>query len=328
MSTVVVISTGGTIASRRDANGSSRAVDDGATLVSRVAHAAGVDIRTKDVFVLNSFLVDPNRMVELGRTVQAALEDSSVAGVVVTHGTDTMEESAYLLDLVHDDVRPVVLTGAQRSADSPDSDGVRNLSDAITVAADPGARGLGVLVIFDGVVHAARGTRKTETLGSAAFSAPDSGPVGRVTDGRLVLQSKPVRSTPLELGRLDLSGVRVDIATFYPGADDTALRAFASAGATGLILQASGAGNANPAVVDAVADLCRDGVVVGLTTRVDAGPVAAIYGGGGGVDLVQAGAVPLGVLRAPQARVLLTVLLGTLRDPDQVRMALPEFIEI
>ncbi len=328
MRTVVVISTGGTIATRRDADGSSRAVDDGAALVSRVAQHAGVEVRTRDVFVLNSFLVGPDRMVDLCRAVHSALEDSSVAGVVVTHGTDTMEESAYLLDLVHDDDRPVVLTGAQRSSDAPDFDGVRNLSDAITVAADPRACALGALVLFDGVVHAARGTRKTATLRPAAFSTPDSGPVGHLAEGRLVLQSTPVRSKPLDLAQLDLSGVRVDIATFYPGADDTALRAFAAAGATGLVLQASGAGNANPATVDAVADLCREGVVVGLTTRVDAGPVAAIYGGGGGVDLVRAGAVPLGILRAPQARVLLTVLLGTLHDPARVRAELPRFIEI
>lgn len=328
MHTVVVISTGGTIATRRDANGTNRAVDDGAALVSRLALDPTVTIRTQDVFVHNSFLVGPREMLDLAHAVQDALTDPAVAGVVVTHGTDTMEESAYLLDLVHHDQRPVVLTGAQRAADTPDSDGVRNLTDAITVAADPRSRGIGVVICFDGLLFPARLTRKTQTLRSAAFSIPDAGPLGQVGDGRLVLQAAPVRTEPLDLNQIDIADVRVDIAAFYPGADSTALRAFVDAGATGLVLEASGAGNANPEFVETIAELTQAGVVVGLSTRVDAGPVAAIYGNGGGADLVRAGALLLGTLRAPQARVLLTVLLGTLHDPDRVRSALPGFIEI
>lgn len=328
MHTVVVIGTGGTIATRRDADGSHRAVDDGAAVVSRLTLNPSVTIRTQDVFVHNSFLVGPGEMLELAHAVKSALSDPTVSGVVVTHGTDTMEESAYLLDLVHHDPRPVVLTGAQRAADSPDSDGVRNLTDAITVAADPRSRGVGVVICFDGLLFPARLTRKTQTLRSAAFSTPDGGPLGQVGEGRLALQATPARTASLDLDQIDLTGVRVDIAAFYPGADSTALRAFAASGATGVVLEASGAGNANPEIVETVAELTQTGVVVGLSTRVDAGPVAAIYGGGGGVDLVRAGAVPLGMLRAPQARVLLTVLLGTLHDPDRVRAELPGFIDI
>jgi L-asparaginase len=252
----------------------------------------------------------------------------AVDGVVVTHGTDTMEESAYLLDLVHADDRPVVLTGAQRPADAPDRDGPRNLADAIVVAADPKARGLGVLIVFDGQVYAARGTRKIDTLRPGAFATPDGGPVGHVTDGRFVLQHASLRRKPLELDSVDLTGVRVDVAAFYPGADTTALGAFGQAGAQGIVLQAVGAGNANPQVAAEVADLTASGVVVGLSTRVDAGPVAALYGAGGGVDLLKAGAVPLGTLRPPQGRILLMALLGALGDPHRVRTELPRFIEI
>lgn len=328
MHTVVVVGTGGTIATRRDADGANRAADDGAALVSRLGLDPTVAIRTHDAFVLNSFVIGPREMLDLAHAVQDALADPAVAGVVVTHGTDTMEESAYLLDLVHRDERPVVLTGAQRAADAPDSDGVCNLTDAITVAADPRSRGIGVVICFDGLLFPARLTRKTQTLRPAAFSTPDAGPLGQVGEGRLVLQATPVRTKPLDLNKVDLSGVRVDIAAFYPGADSTALRAFVAAGATGLVLEASGAGNANPEFVETVAELTQASVVVGLSTRVDAGPVAAIYGNGGGADLVTAGAVPVGSLRAPQARVLLTVLLGSLHDPDRVRAALPGFIEI
>lgn len=327
MRSVTLLGTGGTIATRAGADGVSRASDTGAALVARLADGLGIDVTARDVFVKNSFLISPTDMVQLARAARQALA-GPVAGVVVTHGTDTTEESAFLLDLVHSDDRPVVMTGAQRSADAPDSDGLRNLSDAITVAADPRARGLGVLIVFDGQVYAARGTRKTHTLRPAAFTTPEAGPLGYVRAGRLHLSATPVRTKPLDLDSVDLAGVRVDIATFYPGADSTALKAFAAAGANGIVLQATGAGNANPEVAHAVEELTAAGVVVGLSTRVDAGPTAALYGDGGGVDLVAAGAVPLGTLRPPQGRVLLAVLLASLRDPSRVRDELPRFIDI
>ena len=328
MRTVAVLGTGGTIATRRDARGGSRASDTGARVVADVSVPVDVEVTTDDVFIINSFLLTPSDMVQLAHAVRQKLADAAVDGVVVTHGTDTMEESAYLLDLVHADDRPVVFTGAQRAADAPDRDGPRNLSDAVAVAADPKARGLGVLIVFDGQVYAARGTRKTSTLRPGAFTTPDGGPVGHVADGRLVLQHAPVRSKPFELSAVDLAGVRVDVATFYPGGDTTALRAFREAGANGIVLQALGAGNANPEIAAEVAALTAAGVVVALSTRVDAGPVAALYGAGGAVDLLHAGAVPLGTLRPPQGRILLTVLLGVLRNPDRVRTELPRFIEI
>jgi L-asparaginase len=326
--TVAVLGTGGTIATRRDAGGGSRASDTGARVVADVSLPVDVDVTTEDVFIINSFLLTPSDMLQLAHAVRQTLTDAAVDGVVITHGTDTMEESAYLLDLVHADDRPVVLTGAQRAADAPDRDGPRNLSDAVAVAADPKARGLGVLIVFDGQVYAARGTRKVSTLRPGAFATPDGGPVGYVVDGRFVLQHGSMRSRPLELDSVDLAGVRVDVATCYPGGDATALRAFRGAGTNGVVLQALGAGNANPEIAAEVADLTAAGVVVALSTRVDAGPVAALYGAGGAVDLLHAGAVPLGTLRPPQGRILLTVLLGALHDPERVRMELPRFIEI
>ncbi len=323
---IVVLGTGGTIASRIDAYGAAQPVDRVGGLV------AGLDVSelvvdARDLFVKDSSALTPADQALIVREVRTALADPAVDGVVVTHGTDTAEETAYLLDLVHRDDRPVVLTGAQRSADAPDADGPRNLRDALGVAADPAARGLGVLVVFDGLVLAARGTRKVHTHEAAAFAQPDGGALGRMVDGRLVVDGVPTHREHLELGAADLEAPRVDIAAVYPGVDGTALRAFAVAGARGVVLVATGAGNANPEIVAAVADLTRQGVVVGLTTRVDTGPVAGIYGGGGGgADLVAAGAVPLGTLRAGQGRILLLALLAALGDPVEVSAALPRFI--
>ena len=323
---VTVLGTGGTIASRLDEYGAAEPVDFVGGLV------AGLDVGelvvdARDLLMKDSSALTPADQALIVREVAATLTDPTVDGVVVTHGTDTAEETAYLLDLVHRDDRPVVLTGAQRSADAPDADGPGNLRDALRVAADPAARGLGVLVVFDGLVLAARGTRKVHTKETAAFAQPDGGPLGRVVDGELVIDGVPAYREHLDLGAADLAAPRVDIAAVYPGVDGTALGAFAAAGARGVVLVATGAGNANPAVVTAVADLTDQGVVVGLTTRVDTGPVWGGYGGGGGgADLIAAGAVPLGTLRAGQGRILMLALLAALDDPDRVRDALPMYL--
>ena len=136
MPLVTVLATGGTIASRTDARGGATAQDAGADLVARLDLPAGVEVRVRDVFRVGGFRMTLDRVHELARAVAAELRDDAVAGVVVTHGTDTTEETAYFLDLFHGDPRPVVVTGAQRAADAPDTDGPRNLADAVTAAAD------------------------------------------------------------------------------------------------------------------------------------------------------------------------------------------------
>lgn len=324
MSTVVLLGTGGTIATRTDAAGDARASDSGAALVESIGDQNGVKVISRDVLVVNSFRMSLTDMADLAYEVRRALKDPEVAGVVITHGTDTTEETAYFLDLVHNDDRPVVVTGAQRAADATDPDGPSNLANAVALAADPEARGLGVVVVFNGEVHAATGVRKVHTLRLDGFGSPETGPLGRMEHSKFLLGRRPERPVPLDLDALDLNGWRVDIVPYYPGADTTAMRSLVAAGARGIVLEATGAGNANPAFVELIAELAESGVVVGLTTRVHAGPVAPIYSDGGGADLQEAGAILLGTLRASQARVLLLVLLGTLGDSDRTRVALAE----
>jgi L-asparaginase len=318
---VTVLATGGTIASRSGDTGGSTAQDAGADLVARLDLPGNVEVRVRDVFRLGSFRITLDRVHELARAVATELRDDRVDGVVVTHGTDTTEESAFFLDLFHADPRPVILTGAQRAADATDSDGPRNLTDAVTAAAAPATRGLGVLIGFGGQLFPARGTRKTHTLAADTFTNPMGGPLGWVHGGDVGVVTQPRRRPALELAAFDPAGVRVDVVPTYADADATALRACVDAGARGIVLEATGAGNANPAICGAVAEVMAAGVVVVTSTRVAAGPVAAIYGDGGGVDLLVAGAVPSGLLRPSQARILLAALLGTHRDPATVRQA-------
>ncbi|MFZ5869161.1 MAG: asparaginase [Actinomycetota bacterium] len=320
-----MLSTGGTIASRTDDRGVTRAQDSVSEILARVQTPPGVTVAGEDVERVGSYALTLADMAALSRRITAALRDPEIDGVVVTHGTDTLEASAFLAQLVHDDRRPVVFTGAMRAADVRDSDGPRNLTDAIAVAASPEAQGLDVVVVFDGEVLPAVGVRKMHTVGTAAFGAPETGRLGQVHGGALKTALVPgpalrarVDTTGLRGTDLDLDGVRVDIVASYPGADGELLHAAAAAGARGIVLEGTGAGNATPEICKQVSALVDRGVVVAVTTRVLAGPVTPVYGNGGGADLVAAGAVPLTWLRAPQALVLLASLLATGADVHRI----------
>lgn len=316
---VSVLATGGTIASRADARGGATAQDAGAELVARLDLPPGIGVQVRDVVRVGGFRMTLDRVHEVARAVADELRDEAVAGIVITHGTDTIEETAFFLDLFHDDPRPVLVTGAQRAADAPDSDGPRNLADAVVAAASPAARSLGVLIGFGGQLFPARGTRKTQTLAADTFANPAGGPLGWVHGADVGVVSQPRRGAALDLAGFDPAGVRVDVVACYPDADATALRACVDAGARGVVLEATGAGNANPVICAAVAEATAAGVVVVTSTRVAAGPVTPIYGDGGGVDLLASGAVPSGLLRPSQARMLLAALLGSIGDPATVR---------
>jgi L-asparaginase len=316
---ILVLTTGGTIASRDDGTGAKVATTEGRELLEGSEIAPDLDVRVREVLSTDSSALT---LADLD-TIRAAVLDAlteDVVGVVLTHGTDTLEETALLLDLCHDDPRPVVLTGAVRSADDVQPDGPRNLRDALAVAASPTARGLGVLVVLGGSAHAARGTRKLHTTALTPFHDPRWGAVGLVTGAGLDVVRTPER--PAALAPAPLGRVRVDVVALYPGVDATALDAHVAAGARGLVLEATGSGNTHPEVVTAVARHVRAGITVLVSTRVHAGEVAAVYGGGGGGrDLLDAGAVLVPWLRPGQARIQLLALLSAGATEDQVRGA-------
>jgi L-asparaginase len=312
---VHLLATGGTIASRRTDDGLS-ATTPAAELLAAAGPLPGLEVTVSDLTTVPSFALTGADVRGLLREVREHLADG-VDGVVVTHGTDTMEESAFLADLVHDDPRPVVFTGAQRPFDAPAPDGPANLADALRVAADPAARDLGALLAFDGLVFAARGVRKVETLRGAAFGAPGRGPVLRVAGGAVVPLGRPPRppALPLDLAA-DLP--RVDVVACAQGSDDALLRAAVAAGAAGVVLEAFGAGNVPPPVAAAAAELVAGGVPVLVCSRVPSGPVAPLYAGGG-ASLARDGALFGGDLSPWQGRLLLAAALALdPRDPGRV----------
>lgn len=326
MKRVVVIATGGTIASAQNAEGDAVAALPGIDLLRSVIAPTGVEVHVEQLLQLNSFNLSPEDMAHILASVQHVLSDPEVCGCVVIHGTDTMEETGFFLSLFLDSAKPVILTGAQRSPSDLAPDGGRNLQNAVSVAADDRGRGLGVLIVFDGEIWAVPATRKVSTLSSSAFDSPH-GPVGSVLGGEVVLNRLPDRHPLFSFQRLSIDALpRVDIVSCYPGADTVALDAMMAAGASGLVIEGMGAGNPGRDLVQALAPLLAAGMPMVLTSRVAAGLPAGIYGNGGGAELVRLGAVLGGLYRAPQLRILTIAALGTTDSPESARAALSNFL--
>ncbi|GAN78891.1 asparaginase [Acidocella aminolytica] len=301
---VAVIATGGTIASQRGASGASAPTLTGQNLLAQMPRDK-CQIRAIDLMAKDSASFTLNDIQQISEAVKIQLCDPEVAGVVVLHGTDAMEETALLVHLQYQLAKPVIFTGAQFTSDHIKSDGPGNLSGAIAAALCPEHARRGVLLHFASKLLPVWGTYKYSTERADAFR-----------------QSKRIDS--LSSPRLDgdISKIRVDIVAVYPGCDHTHMQASLAAGANGIVLAALGSGNANPCLVEAVKDCTALDIPVVVSSRVPHGLLTSGYGGGGGGhDLAAAGAIHARILRPGQARILLLALLATGRDKEDIRAA-------
>jgi len=248
------------------------------------------------------------RLLALAHHLRERLAGGAFAGAVVTHGTDTLEETAFFLDLVLDGPAPVVFTGAMKTADDPSWDGPANLLAAARCAACPEARGHGVLVVMDGAIYSAEGATKLHTDAFGAFGDPRHGAVGEVEPEGVRLVHRPDRPPPLPLLGLETEVALVAAAL---GTDGRPIRHALEDGARGIVLEALGRGNVPPAMLPAIREAVASGVPVVVASRCPRGRTAPRYGyEGGGATLLAAGAVFAGDLSAAKARVKLMVLLG------------------
>jgi len=310
--TVRVVATGGTIASLADPQtGAVRPAVGAEELVQSVPGLDGLGpIAVEEVAHVNGWNVTPPTMLEVARRVAAALADATVDGVVVTHGTDTVEETAFLCDVTVGSEKPVAFAAAMRSGSEIAADGPRNLLCAAQVAADPAARGLGTLLVLGDEVHAARWARKQDSYRTSAFASPGHGPVGQVTPGAVRMLARPPRRVSVALpAALDRP---VPIVQAYTGMEEGLVEAVLDAtAAAGLVLEGTGLGNLPGSAERGVRAARERGLPVVVATRVPTGATGAVYGGpGGGVTLRELGAVHAGALSAAKARLLLMLLLA------------------
>jgi len=303
---VVVLSTGGTIASTHDKTGAVVPTVTGSKLVEPLSDTFDnnkLTLEVKDIAKLDSSAMTLDDTDSIITAVNKELRRDDVDGVVVTHGTDSMEETAIAVDTFQDSEKPVALTGAMRPFDDPNPDGPDNLALAVKTVTDPANRGRGTFIAFADHVIPARGAFKSDTSKADGF-ANNNG------------EKQPHR--PKALKFKPLGNTRVDIIAAYPGAPADLIQRSLDSGAEGIVIEGMGAGNIGDELAQA-AQAAAKKVPVVLTTRVDHGPVEGIYGGaGGGATLADAGVISSGTLRAPQARMLLAAAITTGTDPAEL----------
>jgi L-asparaginase len=315
---VVVLSTGGTIASARDASGRNAAgALSGETLVQHLALPSSFQVDVHSVFQKPSNALTGADLLALRERCLACAADPAVAGIVITHGTDTLEDTAYFLQstLPHA-ICPVVITGSQRAPHAAGTDAYVNLAVAIRVATSAAARGLGVLVSFNESIYSANSARKMNTFQLHTFEAPGYGQLGYVDGERVCIVQKPVLPATLIPGavlpRVDLLAVALD-------SDPALIRAAAKTGARGIVLDAVGRGHVPPSWVPLLRDAIAKGAAVVVASSCLVGPVAQAYEFEGSLfSLEQIGAVPAPDLSARKARMRLMAWLSCAKP----RMAL------
>lgn len=281
---VAIIGTGGTISSV--GRGPLDLIDYGAQ--GQVLDVAGVIARVPELALVADVVPVPFKAIpstalgwpewkELLLICQRlSAEHADLAGIVVTHGTASLEETAYFLSLTLKIPQPVVVVGAQRPASALAGDGPMNLVNACRVAADPRARGLGALVLLNDEIQAAREVTKTSTLRMQTFRTPDFGALGHADADAIAWYRRPLRriAPDTEFDVRDLAALpRVDIAYAYAGADGAAIEAFVAAGAKGIVTAGFAPGYVTPAMAEAMAQAVKQGVAVVLSSRAGSGRV-------------------------------------------------------
>jgi len=315
---VRVVFTGGTISMRIDPDtGAAVPALSGEEIVARV-HGLRKEARLtlEDYARLPGPHVTPHWMWQLKDHAARLLADADVDGLVLTHGTDTLEETAFLFDLTLDQPKPVVFCGAMRTVSEPGWDGPANLMAAVRTAVHPASAGRGVLITVGEEVHAAAEATKWHTQSLSSFRSAH-GALGIVDRGAIVYLRPPFRRPALGASRLVSE---VDLHTMAAGMDDSLIRASMARGARGLVLEATGCGNVPPAAMPGVKAALAARVPIVLCSRCAEGRVAPAYGYEGGGQMLQSLGILFGQdLPGPKARIKLMVALGATSDPGELR---------
>ena len=307
---IVILFTGGTIGMRNDHDGGGAKpglTSEEIMRATRGIHAV-TGVETEDWGQFPGPHMTIERMWELRTRIAEHLKRPEVSGVVVTHGTDTLEESAYLAARSLSDDKPIVFTGAMRTVSDLGWDGPANLLEAVRVAASPEVRGFGALVVISGQIFAGLDATKANTNLLDAFESPGLGPLGVLDEGELILR-REIPNAPECIAPKSLA-TPIDIIFVAAGSDERLLEA-SRADARGVVIAAMGRGNVPPAMVPAIERWIEEGKPVVITSRTQGGRVWHTYGyPGGGRRLEEIGAIFAGSRRPQQARIDLMLGLG------------------
>jgi len=322
MSRVAMLFTGGTISMAIDpVAGGKVPTLDGAAILARVPGIEDIaELVTFDLGRTPASHFSFPKLFEIGSEIRRCQEDAAIDGVVVVQGTDVIEETAFLWDLVLDRPEPVIVVGAMRAPSDANDDGPSNLRAAVRCAAAPELRGAGVNVVLDATINPADAVTKTHASALDSFQCLDTGPLGRVVDDQVVLERE---RGPRRHARTERAAEGVALITAHVAMDGSLLDAAAALNPSGIVVEATGAGNTAAPLLEAATRAIERGIVVAFTSRCAAGAAGTGYAfPGGGATWQRAGALLAGHLTGPKARIALAVGLGAGLD----RTALAELL--
>ncbi|MFQ9604424.1 MAG: asparaginase [Staphylococcus aureus] len=317
MKHLLVIHTGGTISMSQDQ--SNKVVTNDTNPISM--HQDVIN-QYAQIDELNPFNVPSPHMTiqhvkQLKDIILEAVTNKYYDGFVITHGTDTLEETAFLLDLILGIEQPVVITGAMRSSNEIGSDGLYNYISAIRVASDEKARHKGVMVVFNDEIHTARNVTKTHTSNTNTFQSPNHGPLGVLTKDRVQFHHMPYRQQALENVNDKLN---VPLVKAYMGMPGDILSFYSREGIDGMVIEALGQGNIPPSALEGIQQLVSLNIPIVLVSRSFNGIVSPTYAyDGGGYQLAQQGFIFSNGLNGPKARLKLLVALSNNLDKAEIK---------
>ncbi|HAY2189320.1 TPA: asparaginase [Staphylococcus aureus] len=317
MKHLLVIHTGGTISMSQDQ--SNKVVTND---INPISMHQDVINQYAQIDELNPFNVPSPHMTiqhvkQLKDIILEAVSNKYYDGFVITHGTDTLEETAFLLDLILGIEQPVVITGAMRSSNEIGSDGLYNYISAIRVASDEKARHKGVMVVFNDEIHTARNVTKTHTSNTNTFQSPNHGPLGILTKDRVQFHHMPYRQQALENVNEKLN---VPLVKAYMGMPGDIFSFYSREGIDGMVIEALGQGNIPPSALEGIQQLVSLNIPIVLVSRSFNGIVSPTYAyDGGGYQLAQQGFIFSNGLNGPKARLKLLVALSNNLDKAEIK---------
>ncbi len=319
MNKILVVFTGGTFSMKIDEKtGGAVPFFHGEELIEMIPQSRELaDVEIFNFGIRPGPHMTPELMLELSKVIQKEIKRDDIHGIIVTHGTDTLEETAYFLDLTVKTDKPIVVIGAMRTSSEPDWDGPRNLLDAMYIINNKNSRGMGVLVCLNGEINAASEVTKTHTEDIETFRSLDFGALGFVEKGRVIFNRLPKKLEIIETDNIDPN---VDLLKVYAGMDDKFFRFSADSGAHALVVEALGVGNVPPAAFEGIEYVVNKGIPVVLVSRCPAGETLDIYGyPGAGKWLKKLGVIFSEYLNGQKARIKTIIALGKIESPDELR---------